>query len=168
MRLLILGAGGHGRVCKAIAEQMILENGEILYTTIEFLDDNATEAIGTLEDINHMKSEYDNVFVALGAPTARKKWTEQAERLGYNNVTLVHKTAYIALDAEIGAGSVIMPHTVIQSGVQLGKGSIISAGAIVDHDSIVEEYCHINAGAVVASMSRVPAETKVDYRVVWK
>ena len=40
MKLLILGAGGHGRVCKEIAEQMINDVGEKLYDEVDFLDDS--------------------------------------------------------------------------------------------------------------------------------
>ena len=38
MKLLILGAGGHGRVCKEIAEQMINDVGEKLYDSVELLE----------------------------------------------------------------------------------------------------------------------------------
>lgn len=168
MKLLILGAGGHGRVCKETAEQMINDVGEKLYDEVDFLDDSSPMAIGKLNDIEGMREAYDNVFVALGASEMRKKWTEHAEMLGYHVVTLAHRNAYIASDVEVGCGSVIMPKVILQSGVQVKRGCIISAGAIVDHDAVVEEYSHINAGAVVASLSRVPAGTKVDYQSVWK
>lgn len=72
MKLLILGAGGHGRVCKETAEQMINDVGEKLYDEVDFLDDSSPMAIGKLNDIEGMREAYDNVFVALGASEMRK------------------------------------------------------------------------------------------------
>ena len=37
----------------------------------------------------------------------------------------------------------------------------------MDHDSEVGDYCHINAGAIVPSMSTVADMTKVDYGAVY-
>lgn len=37
----------------------------------------------------------------------------------------------------------------------------------MDHDSVVGDYCHINAGAIVPSMSTVADMTKVDYGAVY-
>lgn len=50
MRLLILGAGGHGQICKEIAE---MSN---IYEQIDFIDDNLklSNVIGTFNDFkNH-------------------------------------------------------------------------------------------------------------------
>ena len=56
--LLIIGAGGHGHV---VAETAIA-CGYIP----SFLDDNNQEAVGTISQLEHLASQYDAVFVAIG------------------------------------------------------------------------------------------------------
>lgn len=168
MNLLIIGAGGHGHVCKEIAEMMCDRTGEKIFHRISFLDDESNEAIGTIDSLNRLQNEYQSVFVALGNSEMRRKILDQLERMKYQIVSLIHPSAIISKSAEIGIGSVIMQGAIIQTNAKLGKGTIVSAGALIDHDAVIEDCCHINSGAVVASMSKVPSGTKIDYLDVWK
>lgn len=54
MKLLILGAGGHGKVVKEVAEAMCHDSGNQFYTGIDFLDDNAPEAVGKISDLEKL------------------------------------------------------------------------------------------------------------------
>lgn len=55
-RLLIIGAGGHGKVVAEVAE-------DIEYEKIAFLDDNAQEAIGKVSKLENFKVQYCDSFV---------------------------------------------------------------------------------------------------------
>lgn len=57
--LLIIGAGGHSKVVKEIAEALG-------YTKIDFLDDNSTEAIGKIADSKDYVDKYHEAFVGIG------------------------------------------------------------------------------------------------------
>ena len=70
MRLLIIGAGGHGRCCRDIALRMGI------YEQIDFLDDQDQEGLSVVGKINQLKQIqelYDHVFVAIGKNAFRKK-----------------------------------------------------------------------------------------------
>lgn len=168
MNLIIIGAGGHGHVCKEIAEQMVNSKGERVFKKISFLDDHSKEAIGTVDELKNYGRSYQAVFVAIGNPNIREQISLEAKKLGYELPCLYHSSTYIADTAQIGKGSILMPLSVVQSNVTIGESNIISAGAVIDHDARVGDYCHVNAGAVVSSMSLVPEKTKVDYLTVWK
>lgn len=159
MKLLILGAGGHGKVCGEIATACGYE--------ITFLDDNAAET-GKLEDYVKLKEGYDTAFVGIGNPELREEWFEKLKTAGYKLVRLISENAIISPSILIEEESVIMAGAVVQTGEELGCGCIISAGAIVDHDSHVGEFCHVNCGAVVPSMSKVDKKIKINYGEVWK
>ena len=62
MNLLILGAGGHGRVVREVAEA----TGQ--YENIAFFDDNTdqTDVIGKLSDYDKFTGQFDYAFVAIG------------------------------------------------------------------------------------------------------
>lgn len=166
MDLLILGAGGHGKVVKEIA------TATKQYRRIAFLDDcfdgSNPEIIGKLADYEKFKSAYTDAFVAIGNPDIREQLQKMLRDAKYDIPVLVHPDAYISPSASIGVGTVVMPKSVVQANVKIGKGCIVSAGAIIDHDADVGDYCHINAGAVVAAGSKVPSEIKVDYNEAFR
>lgn len=171
MDLLILGAGGHGRVVKEVAEA----TGK--YERIVFLDDsydganpamaNAT-VVGKLSDYEKYIDAFSHAFVAIGNPTIRNLWQVRLVTAGYQIPILIHPDAYVSPSATADIGTVIMPKAVVQSNTRLGKGCIISTGAIVDHDAVVNDYCHVNAGAIVAAGTVADFGTKIDYGEVYR
>lgn len=169
MKLLILGAGGHGQAVKEVAETLGI------YRKIAFLDDRYKEKdaaesdiIGKLSDYEKHKDEFPHAFAAIGNPELRKDLLEKLQDAGYKVVSLISSHAVVAPSAEIAEGCVVMPGAVIQSNAKIGRGGIVSAGAIIDHDSKIGAYSHVNAGAIVPSMSEVREKTKINYGEVWR
>ena len=165
MKLLILGAGGHGQTVAELA-QLTGKFGEIA-----FLDDNLSahpDVIGILDDYLKYQTVYDAAIVAFGNAALRKKWQEKIAQAGFLLPILMHPTAMVSRSAVLGAGTVIMAKAVVQPHVHCGDGCILSACTIVDHDAKIGDYCHINAGAIVSALTEVPPETKVDYGTIWK
>lgn len=154
-KLLIFGAGGHGRVVREIAESMGI------YEKIDFLDDNNPVAIGTIAEMEKFKNDYDDAFCAIGNNETRKTVFEEAE-CHFHFPILIHFAAYISPSAQIEAGVVIEPRAIVNTGSIVHKGSIISVGAIIDHDCVIREFVHVNAGAVIEAGSKVDAGRKVD------
>lgn len=159
--LLILGAGGHGRVVKETAEAI----GS--FNKIDFLDDNSKIAIGACNDYKKYISQYSYAFVAFGNHDLRMKWMNALLQVGFKIPTLIHPTAYISPSASIGEGSFVGPGAILNTSVVVDKGCIIGIGALIDHDSIVSEYCHINTGAIVKSGSIIHSFIKVDSGIVY-
>lgn len=161
MKLLILGAGGHGKVVRETAQA----TGQ--FEKIAFLDDAAPDALGKLGELPRFMEEFDCAFVAMGNPVLRREYQNWLEVLGVTLPAVIHPRSIVSPTAKVGVGTVIMAGAVVQTGVKIGCGCILSAGAIVDHDACLGDYCHINAGAVVPSMSAVSENTKVDYGQVF-
>lgn len=164
-KLLIVGAGGHGQCCQEIALEMKM------FSQIDFLDDQPNDKVNVIGSIDEMSSyypEYENIFIAIGNNTLRCRLMNQAEQIGYNLVSLISPYSYVSRSATIEKGSVIFPHAVIQSNALLKQGIIVSSNALVDHDVVVGKCCHINAGAIIPSMSHVKYFTKIDYGKVYE
>ena len=143
-RLLIIGAGGHGKVAADIARL----NG---YQEIAFLDDNPEvrrcgeyPVIGTSQAVKDMDGD---VFVAIGHGETRHvvQRSVSSERIA----TLIHPNAVVS-DAQIGPGTVVMAGVVINPGARIGKGCIINTSSSVDHDCRVADYVHVAVGAHIA------------------
>lgn len=156
MNLLIIGAGGHGRVVRETAEAMEC------FDRIGFVDDNNEAAIGKMTDLPQLIQTYDSAFVGIGNNHLRGELIRRLETLGYYIPTLIHPAAYVSQSSKIGSGTVIEPRAIVNANSVTGNGCIISVGAIVDHDTVIENFVHVNAGAVVKAGNRVAAWTRID------
>lgn len=141
-RLIIIGAGGHGRVVAEIARL----NG---YLKIDFLDDFSREnTIGKVSRFVEFVSKAD-FFVAIGNSNIRKAIHKQLNEKGANIVSLCHPNSVMSADTVLGKGCVIMAGAIINPNVVIGEGVIINTNSSVDHDCIVGDFSHISVGAKV-------------------
>jgi sugar O-acyltransferase (sialic acid O-acetyltransferase NeuD family) len=149
-KLIIIGASGHGKVIADIAIKMNK------WQSIAFLDDDESiktsmglEVIGKTADAFIYKDEAD-FFVAIGSNATREKIQEKFIDEGLNIVSLIHPSAVVGTDVEIGIGSVVMAGVVINSSIRIGKGCIINTSSSLDHDNVIENYVHISPGVRTA------------------
>jgi sugar O-acyltransferase (sialic acid O-acetyltransferase NeuD family) len=145
-KLMILGAGGHGRVVAEIAQL----TGK--YTDIAFLDDKAPEAtfpypyVGKCKDFADYLTDYV-FFIAIGNAHIRRRLQTEVEEAGGQIITLIHPAAIISKDVKIGKGTVVMAGAIVNTGAKIGDGVILNTASSVDHDCVVEDFCHVSVGA---------------------
>lgn len=146
-KLIIIGAGGHGKVVADIASLCG-------YSEICFLADSCDASeimgyrvLGGTELIPELEGDF---IVAIGAASVRRRFIEQLEALGKNIVTLVHPAATVSSTATLGTGTVVVAGAVINPDTKIGKGSIINTCASVDHDNILGDFVHVSVGAHLA------------------
>lgn len=148
MRLLVVGAGGHGKVVLSTA----LEAG---WQVVGVLDDDPQKweqmvlGIPVLGPTSLLVEHKDVVGVlGIGDNRARKKLAEDLK--GVRWATLIHPRAYAHLEAKLGLGSVVFAGSVIQPSAKIGSHVIINTGAIVEHDCVLGDYVHVGPGARLA------------------
>lgn len=158
-KLIIIGAGGHGRVVADIAMKMNR------WQQIVFLDDDekvkssmGLDVIGKSRDAFEHIAEYD-IFVALGSNKAREKMQNQLEMAGASIPTMIHPSVIIGEKVNIEYGTVLMGGAIINCCSKIGKGCIVNTGATIDHDNEIEDYVHISPGAHMAGTVRVGRST---------
>ena len=145
-KVIIIGAGGHGRAISDI----VLLNGDKL---VGFLDDNADVkqnplVIGKICDADLYCKDDVEFFVAIGNNAFRQRiMSNLTEAKWY---TAIHPSAIISPFAYIEEGSCIMPGAVIGHSVRIGRGCIVNTCSSVDHDAIVSDYVHISSGVHIA------------------
>lgn len=156
-RLIIIGAGGHGKV---IADNA-LKNG---YENIGFIDDNAKgdvigfPVVGTSADIERLNDGDTDFIIGIGNNVLRKKIVEKYQ---VNWVSIIHPSAQIAFNSKIGKGTVVMANAVINACSQIGEHCIINTGAIVEHDNVIENYVHISPGVALGGTVHIGAHTHI-------
>jgi sugar O-acyltransferase (sialic acid O-acetyltransferase NeuD family) len=159
--LLILGAGGHGRV---VADAALASSA---YSMVAFLDDDdglsvlneGWRVLGKISDLGRFRKEFDYVFAALGNADLRLNALSAAARLGFKLTSVVHPSAVVSGFCNIGPGAVVAGGAVINVGCKLDRGCIVNTGATVDHDCVLGEGVHICPGAHLAGNVRVGSRT---------
>lgn len=147
--LIIIGAGGHGRVVADIAQKLGI------YKNIAFLDDgDAIQSMGLPIIGKSTEAEKyiptTDLFVAIGNNHVRQSFLEKLLSLGASVPVLSHPNAVIGSYVTIGAGTVIMAGAIINPCSTIGKGVILNTCSSVDHDCVIGDYCHVAVGAHIA------------------
>jgi sugar O-acyltransferase (sialic acid O-acetyltransferase NeuD family) len=150
--LLVLGAGGHGRVVADAAELAGT------WRRIDFLDDRYPgerttgpwNIVGRLDRLEELAGEYHAGVAAFGKADLRLREIDRIVRAGLEVAVVIHPTAVVSRHAQIQAGSVVFANAVVNVGASIGRGCIINTGATVDHDCKLEEGVHICPGVNLA------------------
>lgn len=86
---------------------------------------------------------------------------EQFRERGFQFSRVIHPSAIIAGDAEIGEGAQVMAGAVIQPGCRLGGNVVINTGARIDHDCVIGDHVHVAPGAVLCGEVKVGARSHI-------
>lgn len=150
--LLVLGAGGHGKVVADAA----LALGR--WDRVAFLDDRfpalavvmGLPVLGRFDDAPAHRAAHPDAVVAIGHCRTRLRALERLAAWGFGLPTLVHPAAWVSPSATLGEGTVVFAQVAINACARLGRGCIANTGSSVDHDAALGDGVHVCPGARVA------------------
>ena len=89
--------------------------------------------------------------LAIGNPHGeiRLKLQKKLEEIGLTSIPVIHESAIIYGDCEIGQGVQIMPGAIIMPGSKIGMQCIINTKASLDHGSFLGDGCELAPGSTV-------------------
>lgn len=87
--------------------------------------------------------------VAAGRPAHREDCCEQVLAAGRELFTLVHPSAIIAPDAELGPGCIVAPFAIVNAGARLETGSVLNVFCSVGHGAHVGAYTVLSPYAAI-------------------
>jgi acetyltransferase EpsM len=148
MKVIIAGAGGHGKVvCDALLSTNAAE-------IVGFVDDDLAltgatvmgfPVLASLETLNLDRSI--RVAFGIGDNAARRRMFERVMALGYDPYTVVHSRAVIGRGCVIGRGVVAFANVVVNVDTIIDDDVILNTGCSVDHDCRVGAHAHVAPGA---------------------
>ncbi|MCL4841093.1 MAG: NeuD/PglB/VioB family sugar acetyltransferase [Bryobacteraceae bacterium] len=147
--LVIWGAGGHGKVVADAARGMGVWEG------IRFVDD-ARE--GSWIGLEGLGVEF---VVAVGSNAARARCFEEGLKRGWRAVVVVHRSAVVAEEVELGEGTVVLAGAVVNADARVGRNVIVNTAAVVEHDCEIGDGVHVSPGSVVGGGVTVGAGAQV-------
>lgn len=153
-KLLLVGAGGFGRVVLEHAQQeyecSLVDDGVEAGTVID-----GAKVIGGTDKLASYFPGYQKLIVAIGNNTVREKIYKEARRIGYSFPNIIVPSAYVSPHSRIGDGCVILNNAVVQNGAVIGDGCLLNPGVEAHHDSCIGNYCLIYTNSVVRSLTHV-------------
>lgn len=161
--LIIIGAGANSRQIAWIAADLARHGSHWLVRG--FLDDNPAlhgtvvdrlPVLGPLESIG----EHADCMAVIGVanwrnPAARRNI---ARRLGLDPAryaTLVHPSAVVAPNVQLGCGTVVFPHAFVAVGARIGDHVQVTAAVVVGHDSQVGDFATFAQGATISGHAEI-------------
>lgn len=154
-RLLVVGAGGHGR---SVAEAALL-SGQ--YDLAGFVDDGLaigsaiwqTSVLGTTADLSAYSGLCDKVIVAIGNNDLRESLVLRFLEHGIELANIIHPRALISPSAVLGQGCAIMAGAIVGTEAKLGMGVIANCASVIDHHAQVHDFGHLGVNACMAGGS---------------
>lgn len=155
--LLILGAGGMGRMVQETALRLGYED-------IAFLDDAKKEkdVIGKCCDFENFLKKYDAAVGAFGDNNMRLLWTEKLIEVGYQVPALIHPTAVVSPNATVGRGCFVLQRAVVNRDTVMEHAVLINSGAVVDHDAYLSSGVHVGLGSIIKAYCTISSGTRIE------
>jgi UDP-perosamine 4-acetyltransferase len=161
MQLVIVGAGGHGKVVLDIVRAA----GR--YEPIGFVDADTRltgttvgglPVLGPTNVLTKLRQQrVRHAVIAIGDNRTRQRYAELLESEGFELATLVHPTAFVSPTAKLGKNVVVGPNASVITETRIGDGTIVNTGAIVEHECEVGPAVHVAPAACLAGRVRVGA-----------
>lgn len=154
-RILILGAGGHGRVVLDILLTDPVNH------VVGFLDNNSAihgrridgvPVCGAIDALADLVAAHTatHAIIAIGDNGVRRGLARTAARVGVELLNAIHPSATLAQNVTLGRNIVIAAGVVVCANCQIGDSAILNTGCIVDHQTMIGEGVHICPGVRVA------------------
>jgi len=151
MRILIVGAGGHGQVVADILEAQRVAGDDV--EVIGFVDDDpelegqhrlGRPILGDVARITQI--DHDAVILALGDNTRRACLDQDLGRAGEKFSIAKHPSALIAADSSVGDGSMICARVIVGCCSHVGRGVILNTACTIDHHARIDDFVHVAPG----------------------
>jgi len=149
VKVLVVGAGGHGQVVADILIAGNMTTGKAHF--LGYLDDdpalqnvNGRPVLGAVRrwrDIDH-----DAMVVAIGDNAIRKKHFDALAASGVRLVTARHPATTVASDVRIDDGAMLCAGVIVNTQARIGANTIINTAATVDHHCRIGDHVHLAPG----------------------
>jgi len=175
-QLIIIGAGGMGRVMYDMAKESIGFGTE--FEIKGFIDDNihALESFmnypPVLGTISGHQPETNNVYIFSIGGEARKPCMETVISKGGTFLTLIHNTARIGSNVHIGTGTMIGAFTTVAADSFIDDYNFIQSYTIVGHDVHIGKWNRIDShvmligGIKIGNHNMIHTSAVINHEVV--
>jgi|GEM_PF-123922 len=153
--LVIVGAGGHAREVLDIVEAVNADRPTFRVVGVvadggrhdeAALARRGVELLGEVELLRDLEVE---VVIAVGSSPARAGIDERLRAWGRTSPALVHPSATVGADVELGPGVILAAGARVTTNVRLGRHTHVNVNAVISHDGRLGDHVTVSPGALV-------------------
>jgi len=158
--LIIVGAGGHGRVLLDVLRRAGRTVEGFVERDPSFAGKDIDGAVVLGDDDVALARDPNAIELANGVGNnarlgssgvgPRRALFERYKAKGFSFATIISPDAVVSPAATLGEGCQIITRAIVHPGCVLGVNVIVNTGAQVDHECKIGAHCHIAPGAVLA------------------
>ena len=148
-QLIIIGDGGMGRTLYDMAQESIGYGDEFLIKG--FIDDNMNALDGfngypsIIGSISSYVPEDEDLFICSIGGASRKSCIQQLLDREGRFLTMIHKTARIGSNVQLGEGNLVGAFTTIAADAKIGNYNFIQSYTIIGHDVVIGDWNRIDS-----------------------
>ncbi|OLS38418.1 acetyltransferase [Bacillus sp. MRMR6] len=157
-KVVIVGAGGLARMIYSWLPSMIGDSWKVIGFISDRLDilDDYNYNIPIISTIEDYQPEEDHVLVmAIADPKDKLAVGQALEKRGGKFLSLIHPTAIIGENVELGNGCVVSPRAVLTCDIQIGDYVLINLCSTIGHDVVIGNGCTINSHSDVTGCAKL-------------
>jgi sugar O-acyltransferase (sialic acid O-acetyltransferase NeuD family) len=154
MDVVLIGAGGHGRVVLDILRASGIHN------PVGFLDADSQltgqevgglPVLGQLNLLPKLKAQkVKGAIISIGDNHPRWQYFQKIFGHGFELVNAIHPAATVADSATLGRNVVVAAGAVISTDAHIADAVIVNTSAVVDHECLIGPAVHICPSASLA------------------
>ena len=159
-KVIIIGGEGNGGVVASCIEDNRIRFNDFEYEVFGFLNDiesgeiSGYPILGGTDQVTKYASEgYYFMFAIhmIGRNILTEKVFNNCKIPENQLATIIHKTAFIAPNALIEPGCLIMSNCYIGPATHIGKCTLVMANSMIGHNTNVGMLCHFSVGSITSS-----------------
>lgn len=174
--LIIIAAGGMGRTLYDMSRESMGYGDEFVIKG--FIDDNlyALDDFVNYPPILDRISTYtpleNDVFVCSIGGAFRKKCMEELISRGAQFINLIHRTARIGTNVQLGVGNIVGAYTSIGADAKIGSYNLIQSYTVIGHDVRMGNWNRIDThvtcvgGTVIGNEADIYTSSVLNHGVV--
>jgi sugar O-acyltransferase (sialic acid O-acetyltransferase NeuD family) len=160
VKIVIIGAGGHGQVVADILRAAIRAGGDI--EVAGYLDDDRSKHGALLAGARVLGpfdalagTPHDAVIVAVGDNDTRARVCQRLAAAGERFASALHPSAVISEDATVADGAMVCAGVIVNTGTRVGRHAILNTGCTIDHHTEIGDLVHIAPGVHMGGEVRI-------------
>jgi sugar O-acyltransferase (sialic acid O-acetyltransferase NeuD family) len=166
-KVVIIGASEHGKVVADVIER------EGKYAILGWIDSYKPAGgeffgypmLGAEDALLELWQQREIVggLIAIGDNWTRGRVAEKICTLAsdFTFITAVHPSAQIARGVSIGAGTVLMAGTIVNSDSRIGAHCILNTRSSLDHDCVMDDFSSLAPGVTTGGVVHIGAYSAV-------
>lgn len=173
--LIIIGAGGMGRTMYDLSRESLGYNIEFIIKG--FIDDDMSvldsfngypPILGTISEYKPLE---DDVFVCSIGGQSRSKCIQTLLEKGGVFISLIHKTARIGTNVQMGKGNQVGAFTTIAADAKIGDYNFIQSNTIIGHDVTIGSWNRIDShvmcvgGTTIGDYNMIHTSAMINHNV---